>query len=110
VLLRELVSELHGLGVADAAMDAHGYVTATIPATTAKPNVPVIGFIAHVDTSPEMSGAGVKPIVHHSYDGRDLALPDDPGAVLRPADSPYLADCVGHDIRSADRQWVRPHA
>ena len=83
VLLRELVSELHGLGVADAAMDAHGYVTATIPATTAKANVPVIGFIAHVDTSPEMSGAGVKPIVHHSYDGRDLALPDDPGAVLR---------------------------
>jgi tripeptide aminopeptidase len=48
-----------------------------------------------------MSGAGVKPIVHHSYDGRDLALPDDPGAVLRPADSPYLAECVGHDIVTA---------
>jgi tripeptide aminopeptidase len=48
-----------------------------------------------------MSGAGVKPIVHRGYDGRDLVLPDDPAAVLRPADSPYLAQCVGHDIVTA---------
>ena len=74
---------------------------ATIPATTTKPDVPVIGFIAHVDTSPEMSGAGVKPIVHHAYDGRDLVLPDDPSAVLRVADSPYLGECIGHDIVTA---------
>ena len=59
---------------------------ATIPATTPKAGVPVIGFIAHVDTSPEMSGAGVKPIVHRDYDGQDLVLPDDPTAVLRAAD------------------------
>ena len=58
------------MGLQDAAMDQHGYVTATIPATTGKGGVPVIGFIAHVDTSPEMSGAGVKPIVHHAYDGQ----------------------------------------
>ena len=58
VLLRDLVAELQAIGVADAAMDEHGYVMATIPATTAKADVPVIGFIAHVDTSPEMSGAG----------------------------------------------------
>jgi tripeptide aminopeptidase len=101
VLLRDLVSELQGLGVVDAAIDAHGYVMATIPATTAKAGVPVIGFIAHVDTSPEMSGAGVKPIVHHAYDGRDLVLPDDADAVLRPADSPYLGECLGHDIVTA---------
>ena len=82
-------------------MDEHGYVTATIPPTTTKADVPAIGFIAHVDTSPEMSGAGVKPIVHRAYDGRDLVLPDDPEAVLRVADSPYLGECIGHDIVTA---------
>jgi tripeptide aminopeptidase len=101
VLLRALVDELQALGVADAVMDAHGYVMATIPATTAKTTVPVIGFVAHVDTSPEMSGAGVRPIVHRAYDGRDLVLPDDPTAVLRVADAPYLGECLGHDIVTA---------
>jgi len=61
----------------------------------------VIGFIAHVDTSPEMSGAGVKPIVHRAYDGRDLVLPDDPSAILRVADMPYLGECLGHDLVTA---------
>jgi tripeptide aminopeptidase len=101
VLLRDLVAELRALGLADAAMDAHGYVTATIPATTAKAGVPTIGFIAHVDTSPEMSGAGVKPLVHRRYDGRDLVLPDDPTAVLRLCDIPALAQQMGHDIVTA---------
>ncbi len=102
VLLRDLVTELRALGLADAAIDEHGYVMATIPATTSKPDVPVIGFIAHVDTSPEMSGAGVKPIIHRAYDGRDLVLPDAPAeAVLRVADSPYLGECIGHDIVTA---------
>ncbi len=101
VLLRDLVTELRALGLADAAIDEHGYVMATIPATTSKPDVPVIGFIAHVDTSPEMSGAGVKPIIHRAYDGRDLVLPDDPEAVLRVADSPYLGECIGQDIVTA---------
>jgi tripeptide aminopeptidase len=101
VLLRDLVSELRAIGLPDASMDEHGYITATIPATTRKEHVPVIGFIAHVDTSPEMSGAGVKPLVHRGYDGGDLVLPDDPEAVLRAADSPYLAECIGHDIVTA---------
>src|SRR5262245_39758191 len=101
VLLRDLAAELREMGVADAAMDQYGYVTATIPATVDKPGIPTIGFIAHVDTSPEMSGAGVKPIVHRSYDGRDLRLPDDPDAVLRVADCPYLGECLGHDIVTA---------
>ena len=74
---------------------------ATIPATTTKPNVPVIGFIAHVDTSPEMSGASVKPIVHRAYDGRDLVLPDDPTAVLRVGGLPYLGEQIGNDIVTA---------
>ena len=101
VLLRDLASELSTLGLTDAAVDRHGYVTATVPSTSSKPNTPVIGFIAHVDTSPEMSGAGVKPIVHRGYDGRDLVLPDDPSTVLRLADCPSLAEHIGHDIVTA---------
>ena len=101
VLLRDLAEELRALGVADAAVDEHGYVMATIPATDARRGVPTIGFIAHVDTSPEMSGAGVKPIVHGAYDGRDLVLPDDPDAVLRLRDIPELGDQMGHDIVTA---------
>src|SRR5438132_1943460 len=91
VLLSDLAGELRELGLTDASVDAHGYVMATIPATTSKSGVPTIGFIAHVDTSPEMSGTDVKPIVHRSYDGRDLVLPDDPAAVLTLADNPALA-------------------
>src|ERR1700716_4114916 len=100
-LLRHLVDELKALGLQDAAIDEHGYVMATIPATTPKANVPVIGFIAHVDTSPEMPGAGVKPIVHRGYDGADIVLPDDPSAVLRLADNPRLAGQIGNDIVTA---------
>src|SRR3982074_3353139 len=83
VLLRDLATELRELGLSDAAIDEFGYVTATVPPTTSKERVPTIGFIAHVDTSPEMPGAAVAPIVHRGYDGRDLALPDDPTAALR---------------------------
>jgi tripeptide aminopeptidase len=101
ILLRDLLSELQTLGLPDATMDDHGYVTATIPPTSSKPGVPAVGFIAHVDTSPEMSGAGVRPIVHRGYDGRDIVLPDDPEAVLRVVDSPYLGECIGHDIVTA---------
>jgi tripeptide aminopeptidase len=101
VFQRDLVAELRAIGLHDADVDANGYVMATIPATTAKTSVPAIGFIAHVDTSPEMSGAGVTPILHANYDGRDLALPDDPTAILRLADCPALADQMGHDIVTA---------
>jgi len=98
---RDLVAELRALGLEDASVDNRGYVMATVPATTAKTSVPVIGFIAHVDTSPEMSGALVKPIVHERYDGRDLVLPEDPSAVLRLADTPALGAQIGHDIVTA---------
>jgi tripeptide aminopeptidase len=101
VLLRDLVEELRGIGLSDATIDEHGYVMATIPATTTKPGVPTIGFLAHVDTSPEMSGVDVKPIVHHNYDGRDLPLPDATGAVLRLSDNPALAEQMGCDIVTA---------
>ena len=100
VLLRDLEQELRGLGLADVAMDEYGYVTATVPATTSN-RVPAIGFIAHVDTSPEMPGAAVKPIVHRNYDGRDLRFPDDPELVLRLADNPDLREQMGPDIVTA---------
>jgi tripeptide aminopeptidase len=100
-LLNDLAAELKAIGLADARVDEFGYVMATVPATTTKADVPVIGFIAHVDTSPEMPGAGVNPIVHRNYDGRDLVLPDDPTAVLRFAEIPALAEQIGHDIVTA---------
>ena len=81
-LLGRLQSELQALGLEDVTMDDYGYVFATVPATSAKTGVPVIGFLAHVDTSPEMSGAGVKAIFHRDYDGRNLVFPDDPSAMI----------------------------
>src|SRR5215207_9700671 len=90
-LMEILAAELRGFGLQDVVLDEHGYLMASVAATSRNPDVPVIGFIAHVDTSPEMSGAGVRPIVHRAYDGRDLILPDDPSAVLRAADHPELS-------------------
>ena len=101
VLLNVLVAELREMGIADAAIDQYGYVMATIPASSGHEQVPVIGFVAHVDTSPDVSGAGVKPIVHTSYDGRDIVLPDDPTAVLRASENPSLAARLGDDIVTA---------
>jgi len=100
-LLARLRDELKQLGLDDVVMDEHGYVFATLPATSKKTDVPVIGFIAHVDTSPEMSGAGVKPIIHREYAGSDIVLPDDPDAVISPDDNLALRDQVGHDIITA---------
>jgi tripeptide aminopeptidase len=100
-LLRLLVEELQDLGLDDVSMDDHGYVFATIPATTKKEHVPTIGFIAHVDTSPEMPGADVKPIIHENYQGQDLVLPDDPSIVLRAENEPHLREQIGNDIITA---------
>ena len=82
-------------------MDEHGYVMATIPAASPRDDVPAIGFIAHVDTSPEMPGDNIRPIVHRAYDGRDIVLPDDPAAVLRLAENPALESQIGNDIVTA---------
>ncbi len=101
-LLRKLRDECLELGMQDVEMDENGYVFATVPATTAKKNVPVIGFIAHVDTSPEMSGKDVKAVIHRNYDGSDLELPADPEAVIAAADNPALAQQLGNDIITSD--------
>lgn len=100
-LLRKLHDELSMLGLKDVSIDEYGYVFATVPATSDKSGVPVVGFIAHVDTSPEMSGAGVRAIIHRHYDGRDIVLPDDPAAVITPANNPQLAGQIGNDIITA---------
>lgn len=102
ILGADLVNELLALGLQDAEMDAYGYVTATIPANTDKDDVPVIGFIAHMDTSPDVSGADVQPILHEHYNGKDIVLPADDRIVITVADNPALADKVGETIITAD--------
>jgi len=99
-LSRVLVEELKAIGITDAELDQYGYVYATIPATTDK-NVPVLCFCSHVDTSPDCSGAGVKPIVHENYQGQDLVLPDDPTVVIRKAEHEDLAHQIGKDVITA---------
>jgi len=101
VLLDLLVHELRALGVRDAARNEQGVVFATIPATSKKPNVPTIGLVAHVDTSPDASGAGVKPIVHRGWKGQDIVLPDDPAAVIDVRKHPELSHQIGNDIVTA---------
>jgi len=101
VLLRRLFDDLKALGLEDVSMEEHGYVFATVPATSGKQNVPVIGFLAHVDTSPEMSGKDVKAIIHHDYKGQDLVLPDDPDAIIPFKGNPHLAGQIGNDIITA---------
>ena len=106
-LARLLAEELKALGCADAAMDEWGYVYATVPANLdarqgAAGKVPTIGLIAHVDSYHGTLGAGVKPQVVEKYDGRDLVLPGDPRQVIRFADNPNLARCVGHTLVTSD--------
>lgn len=100
-LSRVLVQELQQMGVTEVELDDYGYVYATLPATTAKTGVPVICFCSHVDTSPDCSGANVKPIVHTRYDGSDLVLPDDPAQIIRMSDHPDLKDQIGNDLITA---------
>ncbi|MDB5193267.1 MAG: tripeptide aminopeptidase [Segetibacter sp.] len=99
-LSKMLAGELQALGVTDAAMDEYGYVYATIPSNTSK-QVPVICFCSHVDTAPDCSGTGVKPILHENYNGEDLALPDDAKQVLSVTEFPYLKEHVGNNIITA---------
>lgn len=105
-LSRVLVEELHIMGILDAELDEYGYVYATIPANTDKPNVPVICFCSHVDTSPDVTGAGVKPIIHSNWNGTDIILPEverpgDPHQIIRVAEHPDLAAQMGNDIITA---------
>lgn len=93
--------ELQEMGVKDAHLDEYGYVYATIPATSTKPNVPVICFCSHVDTSPDVTGTNVKPIVHENWQGEDIVLPDDSRQIIRLPEHPDLAQQIGNDIVTA---------
>jgi tripeptide aminopeptidase len=95
-----LAEELRALGLRDVIQDSHGIIHATVPATV--PGAPAIAWIAHVDTSPETSGHGVKPQVHRNYNGGDLVLPGDPSKVLRPSECPELAALKGKTIITTD--------
>jgi tripeptide aminopeptidase len=99
-LSRLLAKELQQIGLKDASTDDFGYVYATIPANTQK-QVPVICFCSHVDTAPDCSGTGVKPLLHKNYQGQDIMLPDDHSQVLRVKDYPYLSEHIGSDIITA---------
>ncbi|HWM10322.1 MAG TPA: peptidase T, partial [Solirubrobacteraceae bacterium] len=94
---RLLVEELQAIGLDDAAMDDGGFTFATLFSPPTSPDGPVIGLLAHVDTTPEVPGAGVEPIVHRGYDGGAIELPRG-GTVLDPAAMPVLASKAGHDI------------
>lgn len=94
-----LVSELQASGLEEVELTEHGYVFATLPGSE---GAPVIGLIAHVDTTPETPGGGVVPIVHEDYGGGPIVLPGDPGQVIDPAEETALAARVGHDIVTSD--------
>jgi tripeptide aminopeptidase len=98
---RLLATELREIGLSDAHLDDNGYVYATIPANTDK-RVPVICFCSHMDTSPDCSGANVRPQVVRNYQGGDIVLPADPSQVIRFAEHPALATQIGHDIITTD--------
>lgn len=99
-LSRILVEELQTMGLQDAHLDDFGYVYATLESNVDS-NVPVICFCSHVDTSPDCTGEGVKPIIHRNYQGQDIVLPDDVSQVIRTIDHPYLKERLGDDIITA---------
>ena len=98
-LLKLLQAELQAFGLADVVITEHGYVLATLPATTKK-RTPTVAWFAHVDTATNLPGAA-RPIVHRAYDGRPIILPDDPTQKLTVETTPFLRASIGHDLITA---------
>jgi len=98
---RILVEELKAMGIKDAEMDEHCYVYATIPSNTNKA-VPVICFCSHMDTSPDVSGKNVNPVIHKNYQGGDLILPNDKTQIIKESEHPQLHAQIGNDIITTD--------
>ena len=101
-LARVLVAELKDLGLEDAAMDEYGYVTATLPANADKPGLPVIGFLAHMDTSPDLSGTNVNPQFIENYDGGTVVLNAEKGIHMSPEEFPDLKKYIGKTLITTD--------
>ena len=96
-----LVKELKDMGINDAGIDEHGYVTGTLEANTDH-KVPVIGLIAHLDTSPDVSGKDVKAKIHKNYQGQDLELSPESGVIIKASENPALAEQIGNDLITSD--------
>lgn len=101
VFAQYLKTELEALGLEEISLDDNGYLFATLPANTTR-NIPVIGFIAHMDTSPDMSGANVKPRIISTYDGTDIPLCAEENIILSPRQFPELLDHKGEDLIVTD--------
>ena len=101
LLAKDLAVELRNMGLEDAHMDEWGYVMATLPSNSDK-DIPVIAFIAHVDTAPAVTGANVNPVIQKNYQGGDIKLLNESAQVIKAEDNPDLADMIGHDIITTD--------
>jgi len=101
IFAEELTRELKDMGMQDVSLDERGYIMATLPSNVDK-EVPVIGFIAHMDTSPEVSGAGVNPKFVENYNGEDIILDEENGIILSPKEFPQLRNYVGKTVITTD--------
>ncbi len=101
IFVKHLRDEVEKMGLEDISLDENGYLMATLPANTDK-DIPTVGFIAHVDTAPDMSGKHVNPRIVKNYDGKDITLNKDQEIILSPADFPELLDYVGQDLIVTD--------
>lgn len=101
VLAREIEKELHEMGLEDISLDDKGYIMATLPANTDKV-VPAIGFVAHMDTSPDLTGKNVNPRIVKNYDGKDIVLNEELNITLSPTDFPEMQDYIGQDLIVTD--------
>lgn len=102
IFAQHLEKELREMGLSDISLDDNGYLMATLPANTKRTDVPTVGFIAHLDTSPDMSGRHVSPRIVESYDGGDITLNAEKGIVLSPSEFPELKNYVGQNLIVTD--------
>lgn len=102
IFAQHLEKELEELGLTEISLDENGYLMASLPASPGAENVPVIGFIAHLDTSPDASGRHVNPRIIKAYDGKDIPLNSEKGIILRPEEFPELLDYTGQDLIVTD--------
>lgn len=102
VFVEELHRELQEMGLSDISLDANGYLFATLPANSSKPGVPTLGFIAHIDTAPDLTGRDVKPRIVDHYKGGPIVLNQEQNIVLDPNQFPELNDHIGHDLIVTD--------
>ncbi len=100
-LLRLLAGELEALGASEVQLLKHGYVLATLPATSKKKKLPTVAFFGHVDTAPDFNGQGVKPLLHRRWNGKAIILPDDPTQIIDPAKYAEMKRYVGNDLVTA---------